>query len=100
SSPQYRDRYRVLVADLIRKGSQQGLLAYHDGTVVGWCNAKARLGYTMPRRIDKAPAEDAARVGSIACFIVAKGLRRKASAGALLEAACGQFRAQRPAIAE
>src|SRR5207245_386018 len=33
SSPQYRDRYRVLVADLIRKGSQQGLLAYHDGTV-------------------------------------------------------------------
>jgi len=27
SSPQHRDRYRALVTDLIRKGSQQGLLA-------------------------------------------------------------------------
>ncbi|OLC10957.1 MAG: hypothetical protein AUH39_00700 [Chloroflexi bacterium 13_1_40CM_67_9] len=100
SSPQYRDRYRVLVADLIRKGSQQGLLAYHNSKVVGWCNAKARLGYTMPRRIDKAPAEDAARVGSIVCFIVAKDFRGKGIAGAMLEAACAKFRREGLAIAE
>jgi hypothetical protein len=32
--------------DLVRDGRQHGLLAYSHGKVVGWCNAKARLGYT------------------------------------------------------
>src|SRR5207245_1444947 len=61
SSPPHRDRYRAIVIELIRSGQQQGLLAYSDGKVVGWCNAKARLGYTMPRRVERAPADDAAR---------------------------------------
>ena len=100
SSAGHRDDYRALVTDLIRKGQQQGLLAYVDGKVVGWCNAKARLGYTMPRRIEKAPADDAARVGSVVCFIVAKDFRGRGIASAMLDAACEKFRREGLAIAE
>jgi GNAT superfamily N-acetyltransferase len=100
SSPEHRDAYRALVADLVRNGKQQGLLAYSDGKVVGWCNAKARLGYSMPRRIEKAPADDAARVGSVVCFIVAKDFRGKGIAGTMLDAACDKFRREGLAIAE
>jgi ribosomal protein S18 acetylase RimI-like enzyme len=100
SSAQHRDRYRALVTELVRNGQQQGLLAYSDGKVVGWCNAKARLGYTMPRRIEKAPADDAARVGSIVCFIVAKDFRGRGLASAMLGAACEKFRGEGLAIVE
>jgi ribosomal protein S18 acetylase RimI-like enzyme len=100
SSPEHRNPYRALVADLIRKGQQQGFLAYSDGKVVGWCNAKARLGYTMPRRIEEAMADDAARVGSIVCFIIAKDFREKGLASAMLDAACAKFRRDGLAIAE
>jgi len=100
SSPERSDRYRTLVTELIRTGRQQGLLAYHDGRVVGWCNAKARLGFAMPRRIDRAPADDAARVGSTVCFIVAKDFRRQGIASALLDAACEKFQREGLAIAE
>jgi ribosomal protein S18 acetylase RimI-like enzyme len=100
SSPAHRDPYRTLVTVLVRKGLQQGFLAYSDGKVVGWCNAKARLAYTMPRRIEKTPADDAARVGSIVCFIVAKAFRGKGFASAMLDAACEKFRRDGLAIAE
>jgi GNAT superfamily N-acetyltransferase len=100
SSPEHRDRYRALVTDLVRSGQQQGLLAYSDGKVVGWCNAKARVGYTMPRRIEKARADDAAVVGSVVCFIVAKDSRGKGIASVLLDAACDKFRRDGLAIAE
>jgi GNAT superfamily N-acetyltransferase len=100
SSPERRDRYRALVTDLVRDGRQQGLLAYSDGKVIGWCNAKARLAYTMPRRIEKAPAHDAAQVGSVVCFIVTKDFRGQGIASALLDAACAKFRREGLAIAE
>lgn len=100
SSPVHRDPYRALVTELVRSGRQQGLLAYSDGKVVGWCNAKTRLGYAMPRRIEKTPADDAARVGSIVCFIVAKDFRGKGLASAMLDAACEKFRREGRAIAE
>ena len=100
SSARHRDDYRALVTELIRDGRQQGLLAYNDGKVVGWCNAKARLAYAMPRRIEKAPADDAARVGSVVCFIVAQDFRGKGLASAMLDAACEKFRREGLAIAE
>src|SRR5207245_570120 len=87
-----RERYRALVTQLIQRGRHRGLLAYADGRVVGWCNAKARLAYTMPRRIAQTPATDADGVGSTVCFIVAKDHRGKGVASALLDAACASFR--------
>ena len=100
SRPERSERYRALVTQLIASRRQQGLLAYRDGRVIGWCNAKARLGYTMPRRIAEAPAADAELVGSAVCFIVAKAFRGQGIASALLEAACDKFRREGLAIAE
>jgi len=95
-----RERYRALVTQLIQRGRHRGLLAYADGTVVGWCNAKARLAYTMPRRIAQTPATDADRVGSTVCFTVAKDHRGKGVASALLDAACASFRREGLSVAE
>ena len=95
-----RERYRALVTQLIQSGRHRGLLAYADGRVVGWCNAKARLAYTMPRRIAQTPATDADRVGSTVCFIVAKDHRGKGVASALLDAACASFRREGLSVAE
>jgi len=92
SGPERRERYRALVTDLIQRGRHRGLLAYVDGKVVGWCNAKARLAYTMPRRIAQTPASDAERVGSTVCF--------KGVASAMLDAACASFRREGLRIAE
>jgi len=100
SSAGHREDYRALVTELVLKRQQQGLLAYSEGKVVGWCNAKARLGYTMPRRIERAPADDAARVGSVVCFIVAKDFRGRGLASAMLDAACEKFRREGLTIAE
>ncbi len=95
-----RERYRSLVTQLIQSGRHRGFLAYADGRVVGWCNAKARLAYTMPRRIAQTPTSDADRVGSTVCFIVAKDHRGKGVASALLDAACASFRRDGLSIAE
>ena len=100
SGPERRERYRALVTDLIQSGRHRGLLAYVDGKVVGWCNAKARLAYTMPRRIAQTPASDAERVGSTVCFMVAKDHRGKGVASAMLDAACASFRREGLRIAE
>jgi GNAT superfamily N-acetyltransferase len=100
SGPERRERYRALVTELIRSGRHRGLLAYVDGKVVGWCNAKARIAYTMPRRIAQTPANDAERVGSTVCFIVAKDHRGRGIAGAMLDAACASFRRDGLKVAE
>lgn len=100
SGQERRDRYRALVTELIRGGQQQGLLAYREGQPIGWCNAKARVAYTMPRRIAQTPADGAERVGSTVCFIVAKDHRGQGVASALLDAACDKFRRAGLAITE
>jgi GNAT superfamily N-acetyltransferase len=100
SGPERRERYRALVTELIQSGRHRGLLAYVGGKVVGWCNAKARLAYTMPRRIAHTPASDAERVGSTVCFIVAKEHRGRGIASAMLDAACAGFRRDGLTVAE
>lgn len=100
SGPDRRERYRALVSGLVRSGRQQGVLAYREGRVVGWCNAKARTAYTMPRRISQTPSADASTIGSTVCFIVAKDQRTQGIASALLAAACEKFRREGLVIAE
>jgi GNAT superfamily N-acetyltransferase len=100
SGPDRRERYRSLVCDLVRSGQQQGVLAYREGRVVGWCNAKSRTRYTMPRRIAQTPSDHAELIGSTVCFIVAKDHRREGVARALLDAACDKFRREGLAVAE
>jgi GNAT superfamily N-acetyltransferase len=75
----------------------QGMLAYRDGRVVGWCNAAPRV--LMDSFADE-PDPDTERLGQITCFVVAHDQRRTGVARALLEAACDMLRQQGLTIAE
>jgi GNAT superfamily N-acetyltransferase len=88
---------RTAVIDLIKNGTLHGYLAYSEGRPVGWCNAGPRLAMTT---VPDYPEPDAARIGSIACFVIAKAHRRKGLARRLLEAACTGFVSQGFTIAE
>ena len=81
----------------IPAGRMQGWLAYREGRVVGWCNAAPRPLYEA---LADEPEPEADRIGTIACFVVAKAQRRSGVARALLNAACDGFRAQGLAVAE
>lgn len=75
----------------ISQGQMQGLLAYQDGNVVGWCNAAPRQ---LLHALDAEPIADAEQVGTILCFLVAPSARGRGVATALLNAACGHLREQ------
>jgi GNAT superfamily N-acetyltransferase len=94
SSPAKRDRHRALAADLVLRGQTQGILAYADGKVVGWCNAAPRASFLSPRRIAQTDPDPAESVGATVCFIVTAPYRGKGLASAMLDAACESFRAQ------
>jgi len=82
---------RAATCGLACNGGMQGLLASVDGQIVGWCNAGPRplidnfFGHGDP---------EGARIGSIACFVIAPDWRRRGVARALLDAACKRFVAQ------
>ena len=88
---------RAAACERIACGRMQGLLAYRDGAVVGWCNAAPRA---LLDAFANEPDPDAGRLGQVTCFVVAKEHRRTGVATALLDAACEQLRAQGLAIAE
>jgi ribosomal protein S18 acetylase RimI-like enzyme len=85
------DENRASACERIACGRMQGLLAYLDGEVVGWCNAAPR---TLLDSFADDPEPDADRLGQITCFVVARSHRRTGVARALLEAACDVLREQ------
>jgi ribosomal protein S18 acetylase RimI-like enzyme len=91
------DENRACACERIAGGRMQGLLAYRDGAVVGWCNA-------APRRLldsfTNEPDPDADGLGQITCFVVAREHRRSGVARALLDAACEMLREQGLWLAE
>lgn len=88
---------RAAACDRISSNQMQGYLAYRDGNPVGWCNAAPR---TMLDAFADKPDPDAARIGQITCFVIAKPQRRSGVAKSLLHAACEGLKAQGLAIAE
>ena len=88
---------RSQACERIAAGRMQGYLAYRDGQVVGWCNAAPR---GMLDAFADEPDSDAARLGEVTCFVVAKAHRRTGVARALLDAACAGLKAQGLEIAE
>ena len=83
-----RAALRKLAEDGERDGSiAPGLVAYREGSVVGWVSLAPREDYerlvfsTLLRPIDDRP------VWSIVCFVVGRHHRRQGVAGALLDAA-------------
>ena len=68
-----------------------GLVAFGDGTAVGWVAVAPRAEYqrlARSRTIPRLPGEpQGAEVWSVPCFVVARSARRTGLAGALLSAA-------------
>ena len=92
--------HRADRAERIRSGQAHGLLALADGKVVGWCNAQARSSFRNMRRYAVVIEDPTESVGSIMCFLVAPGYRRKGVGTALLNAACNKFRNEGLSVAE
>jgi GNAT superfamily N-acetyltransferase len=82
---------RALAVQRIHQSQMQGLLAYQDGAVVGWCNAAVR---SLLHALDAEPLGNPAEVGTILCFLVAPSARGRGVATALLHAACRYFEEQ------
>jgi GNAT superfamily N-acetyltransferase len=88
---------RRAVIPLIEQRRLQGLLAYAQGLVVGWCQAAP--GRLIPALDDEPGATDEG-VGNIVCFVVAAAWRRKGVARLLLEAACESLKRQGMSVAQ
>lgn len=91
---------RATVCELIRAGRMRGYLAYDGGRVVAWCHAAPRADLPLLQDSLDLPCDYAGGIGSIVCFVVAKGHRRQGIARQLLDAACQGFRAMGLACAE
>ncbi|MEO8060759.1 MAG: GNAT family N-acetyltransferase [Burkholderiales bacterium] len=88
---------RASACERISCNRMQGLLAYVEGQVVGWCNAAPRS--LLDSFVDE-PDPDTDHLGQITCFVVARSHRRTGVARGLLEAACDMLREQGLALAE
>ena len=75
---------RQAMVDGVKDGTVSGLLAYHESTVVGWCNVNRRDAYPTPRALPG----NGDRIGATPCFIIDPACRNQGIAGQLLAAAC------------
>jgi GNAT superfamily N-acetyltransferase len=79
-----KDRNREAVRKLVLRGGMTGLLAYHQGRPVGWCNVNRRRNFQ--RLASHYPIKDPEDPGfaSIVCFLVHPDYRRKGITRSLL----------------
>jgi len=92
SSPEKR---RTIAVNYINDGLIQGYLAYHEGKVIGWCNANKKsecLHCISWLRVmeakNKIESNPDSNVKSIYCFAIAPSMKRKGIATKLLERVC------------
>jgi GNAT superfamily N-acetyltransferase len=78
---------RASLRGLVKSGSLPGLLAYADGTPVGWCSVAPRDAFPRLEQARVLQRIDLEPVWSVVCFYVAPALRRRRISVALLEAA-------------
>lgn len=85
------EKRRKQAIEYIRSGHLQGYLAYHEGKVVGWCNANTRSDCTKCVSwryfMDYVPL-DHLKVKSVFCFTISPEMKRKGIATALLNRVC------------
>lgn len=79
--------HREARCERIRAGQSKGLLAYVDGSVVGWCNVGPRDAFVNLRAYAEAVEPGDAPTGSVMCFVVHPEHRHRGVATALLERA-------------
>jgi GNAT superfamily N-acetyltransferase len=74
---------------LIDGGEEPGILAYHNGTPVGWCAIGPRESYgrLQEGRVRIFKAVDDQSVWNVTCFYIARAWRNRGLMGHLLQAA-------------
>jgi len=85
---------------VVQRGSEPGLLAYHDGRAVGWCAVAPRDEYPSLERSRVAARVDDKPVWSVSCLFIHKDYRRHGLSVALLRAAADFVRARGGKIVE
>ena len=80
---------RECAVELIKQGIMQGYLAYHNGKVVGWCNANDKQAYDSVKwDFSCEESEKAKKIKSIACFCISPNFRGRGIASRLLDKIC------------
>lgn len=72
---------------LLKTSTPPGMLAYSNGTAVGWCAVAPRAQYVFLEKSRVLRPLDDAQVWSVSCFFVDKKFRRKGLTVELLRAA-------------
>lgn len=72
---------------LVETGKATGVLAFQGRTPVGWCSVGPRADYAYLARARKIPPPVSDKTWSIACFFIAKEMRRAGVGGILLRGA-------------
>ena len=86
-----REERRERAIEYVKAGSLQGYLAYHDDSIVGWCNANADCRGCLDYLREYWPIEecrDDVKVKSIFCFVITPEMQRKGIATQLVERVC------------
>ncbi|AYY14579.1 N-acetyltransferase [Actinobacteria bacterium YIM 96077] len=86
-------RREMLREQVCRQDVPPGVLAYTDGTPVGWCAIARKSSYPRLRRSPLAGSGDDDGVWSVTCFVVTVGHRRRGMTSALLQGAIDLARA-------
>lgn len=87
--------FEAALCDQVREpGVGPGVLAYLDGTPVGWAAVEPRAAYRRIVRPDETDAADVDRsdAWAVTCFVVPVGFRRRGVAAALLDGAIAHAR--------
>jgi GNAT superfamily N-acetyltransferase len=98
--PEEARAHRSSKAERITAGRAHGLLAYLEGTPVGWCNAGPKSSYVNLRHYRDVPDHPGESVGLVMCFVVHPDHRRKEVAASLLSATDGYLASFGVTIAE
>ena len=92
SSPEKR---RAIAAKYVNEGVIKGYLAYHEGRVVGWCNANTRsdclhcVGWQfLMKEFNTDETAPESKIKSIFCFVIAPEMQRKGIATLLMQRVC------------
>jgi GNAT superfamily N-acetyltransferase len=91
---------RAGLEDEIRSGAEPGLVAYEDGTPVGWCRVGPRERFDRLEHARKLATVDDEPAWAVVCFFVHPGAKRQGVASALLDAASERARAHGATVLE
>ncbi len=91
---------RQAMKAIVESGQTPGILAYHEGKVVGWCSIAPRESYGSLERSPVLKRLDDRPVWSLMCFYVAKGYREKGVGQALIQGAVEYVKSQDGQVVE